>query len=53
MEAGISEYASSKYGSPNYGQLTCLPNYCDEETDIFSSEDVLKTINKVKRIETD
>ena len=49
MEAGISEYASSKYGSPNYGQLTCLPNYCDEETDIFSSEDVLKTINKVKK----
>jgi very-short-patch-repair endonuclease len=49
IEAGISEYASSRYGSPNYGQLTFLPNYCDEGIDIYSSEDVIKTINKVKR----
>ena len=49
MDSGISCYASSKYGSPDYGQLNIIPQLADESKDIYGSEDVQKTINKVRQ----
>ncbi len=49
MDAGVWNYASSKYGSPDYGQLFCLPQYSKNSEYIYDTEDVKNTINKVRR----
>lgn len=50
MEAGLWCYASSKYGSPDYGQLYTLPQFYDNNShDIYNSDDVKKAINKVRQ----
>ncbi len=49
MEAGLWCYASSKYGSPDYGQLNILPQFADQAVSIFNSDDVKKAVNKVRQ----
>lgn len=50
MEAGLWCYASSRYGSPDYGQLYTLPQFYDNNShDIYNSDDVKKAINKVRQ----
>ena len=49
MEAGISTYATNKYGSPDYGQLTALPQFANAAVNIFAPKDVNNTIAKVRK----
>ena len=49
MDMGVWNYASSKYGSPDYGQLFHLPHFSQNSDNIYSSEDTRNTINKVRR----
>jgi len=46
IDTEVSVFASSKYGCPEYGQLSSLPFYKSRE-DSYEPECVRKTINKV------
>jgi len=46
---GVSEFASSKYGQPNYVELTSLPMLSETEADPFDSEGGRWLLGKVRR----
>jgi hypothetical protein len=48
MDNGVWNYASSKFGSVEYGQLSTLPGLA-EGTSLFPSEAILKTIQRVRQ----
>ncbi len=49
MEAGLSVFASSKYESLDYGQLTVLPQLTDDIANLYSSDNCKRAINKVRQ----
>lgn len=49
MDVGVWNYASNKYGSPEYGQIFNLPQNSDNSENIFETEDAINVINKVRR----
>jgi len=49
MEAGISEFAMNKYGSPKYGQLSHLPHIASQPDEIYRDKDIINIIKKVKK----
>ncbi|MDA8219324.1 MAG: AAA domain-containing protein, partial [Dehalococcoidales bacterium] len=46
---GVSEFAASKYGRPNYVELRTLPMYDEDEGDPFDTEDGRRLLGRVRR----
>lgn len=46
---GVSEFASSKYGDPNYVELKNLPNLHPDGGDAFASESAQRLLTRIKR----
>jgi hypothetical protein len=49
IDSGVSDYASSRYGLPEYGQIDSLNMVFSNSENLYSTENTNKVINKVRK----
>jgi len=45
-DSGVSEYASSRYGLPEYAQINILPQYAEDANSFYTENNLSRIVNK-------